>query len=104
MAERYAPARALGNPMAAPRVRPVEDLIAEGPGTLRPGGASSSDGRGARIAGGWQVVITRALPAGLVPGARTQVAFAVWQGAHSESGARKMRSVWVPMVLEGGRR
>jgi len=103
MAERYAPARALGNPMAGPRVRPVEDLVAEGPGTLRPGG-SSSDGRGERTTDGWQVVIARPLPVGLVPGARTQVAFAVWQGAHAEAGARKMRSVWVPLVLEGGKR
>jgi DMSO reductase family type II enzyme heme b subunit len=101
MAERYAPARALGNVMGGPRERPVEDLIAEGPGTLRPG-AARSNGRGARTASGWQVVISRPLPAGLAPGSRTQVAFAVWQGAHGEAGARKMRSVWVPMALEGG--
>jgi DMSO reductase family type II enzyme heme b subunit len=88
--------------MSGPRERPVEDLIAEGPGTLRPGTARSN-GRGARTANGWQVVISRPLPAGLVPGGRTQVAFAVWQGAHGEAGARKMRSVWVPMALEGGR-
>jgi DMSO reductase family type II enzyme heme b subunit len=101
MAARYAPARALGNAMSGPRERPVEDLIAEGPGTLRPGTARST-GHGIRTAAGWQVVISRPLPAGLVPGGRTQVAFAVWQGAHGEAGARKMRSVWVPMTLEEG--
>jgi hypothetical protein len=104
MAERYAPARALGNAMAGPRTRPVEDLVAEGPGTLRPA-AARSDGRGARTASGWHVVISRPLPTGLAPGDRTQVAFAVWQGARGEAGARKMRSVWVPLVFEdeGGR-
>jgi hypothetical protein len=103
MAERYAPARALGNTMAGPRTRPVEDLIAEGPGTLRPG-AATSEGRGVWTVAGWQVVISRPLPADLAPGVRTQVAFAVWQGAHEEVGARKMRSVWVPMLIEGGER
>ena len=31
MAKRYAPARALENPMSGPRTEPVQDLIAEGP-------------------------------------------------------------------------
>ena len=34
--QRYAPARALGNQMAGPRKQPVQDLVADGPGTLRP--------------------------------------------------------------------
>ncbi|MEK7832158.1 MAG: ethylbenzene dehydrogenase-related protein [Acidobacteriota bacterium] len=36
MATRYAPARALGNRRVGPREAPVEDLIADGPGTLSP--------------------------------------------------------------------
>jgi len=36
MAVRYAPALALGNRMAGPRDQPVQDLIAEGPGTVHP--------------------------------------------------------------------
>jgi hypothetical protein len=98
MARRYAPARALGNEMAGPRTRPVEDLVAEGPGTLRRAEARS-DGRGRRVDGGWAVVLTRPLPASLAPGQRTQVAFAVWEGGNSEAGARKMRSAWVPLLL-----
>lgn len=101
MAQRYAPARALGNHMAGPRERPVEDLVGEGPGTLRPAPAQSN-GRGVRLADGWAVVISRPLPADLKPGTRSQVAFAVWEGSHQEGGARKMRSVWVPISLEGG--
>jgi DMSO reductase family type II enzyme heme b subunit len=101
MARRYAPARALGNEMAGPRTRPVEDLVAEGPGTMRPAEARS-DGRGRRVEGGWAVVLTRPLPAALAPGHRTQVAFAVWEGGSSEAGARKMRSAWVPLLLAEG--
>jgi hypothetical protein len=100
MAKRYAPARALGNSMAGPRERPVQDLIAEGPGTIRPAEKTQSNGRGVWTEKGWTVVLSRPLPKGIEPGSRTQVAFAVWQGAHIESGARKMRSVWTPLLVE----
>ncbi|MBP1688860.1 MAG: Respiratory nitrate reductase subunit, conjectural [Deltaproteobacteria bacterium] len=100
MAKRYAPARALGNAMAGPRQRPVEDLIAEGPGTIRPADKPQSNGRGVWTEPGWTVVLLRPLPKGIAPGSRTQVAFAVWQGSHAESGARKMRSAWVPLLIE----
>lgn len=100
MAKRYAPARALGNAMAGPRDRPVQDLVAEGPGTIRPAEKQQSDGRGVRTKTGWQVVLSRPVPTGLEPGHRTQVAFAVWEGTHQEGGSRKMRSVWVPLLLQ----
>jgi len=103
MAQRYAPARAVGNRMSGPREKPVEDLVGEGPSTLRPAPETRSDGRGARSAAGWTVVLSRPLPNGLAPGARTQVAFAVWDGEHQEVGARKMRTVWLPLLLEGGK-
>jgi DMSO reductase family type II enzyme heme b subunit len=101
MEKRYAPARAAGNDLAGPRTRPVEDLIAEGPGTLSPAAKQDSSGRGERTATGWAVTLVRPLPAALVPGKRSQVAFAVWDGARGEVGARKMRSVWVPIAVEG---
>ena len=100
MALRYAPARELGNEMAGPRTQPVQDLVAEGPGTIRPASTSGSTGRGKHLGQGWSVVLSRPLPSGLDPGGRTQVAFAVWQGSHQEAGARKMRSVWVPLLLQ----
>lgn len=103
MASRYSPARALGNRMAGPRERPVEDLIAEGPSTLQPATTTASDGRGRRSKDGWAVVIARPLPAGLNPGARTQVAFAVWEGAHQEAGSKKMRTGWIPFLREAGK-
>ncbi|MCX7669971.1 MAG: ethylbenzene dehydrogenase-related protein, partial [Anaerolineae bacterium] len=84
MAARYAPARALDNAMAGPRTTPVQDLTAEGPGTLSPRPAGGSTGRGRRTADGWAVVIRRKLPQGFSVQTETQVAFAVWEGAHQE--------------------
>jgi hypothetical protein len=104
MAERYAPARALGNAMAGPRPSPVQDLIGEGPGTLRAAPESRSTGGGVRTAEGWAVVIVRPLPTGLMPGGRSEIAFAVWDGADDEAGARKMRTGWIPLALEEGER
>ena len=101
MARRYAPADAVGNRRGGLRQSTVEDLIAEGPGTLSPAPATTSRGRGKRTQTGWTVVITRTMPDGLAPGARTQVAFAVWQGSAQESGSRKMRSGWIGLSMRG---
>lgn len=103
MARRYAPARALGNGMAGPRSGPVEELIGTGPGTLATAPAQRAKGRGQRTADGWAVVLSRPLPAGMVPEGRSQVAFAIWEGANDEVGARKMRSAWIPLAMERGR-
>ena len=98
-ATRYAPAQALGNRRVGPRAQPVEDLVAEGPGTLASGGGTKSRGKGVRTATGWAVVIARPRPAGLAPNVRTTIAFAVWDGAAREAGARKMRTIWVPLSV-----
>ena len=99
MARRYAPADAVGNRRGGPRTSAVEDLIAEGPGTISAAPVTASRGRGDRTPQGWAVVITRAMPDGLTPVARTQIAFAVWEGAAQEAGARKMRSAWVGLAM-----
>jgi DMSO reductase family type II enzyme heme b subunit len=103
MEKRYSPARALGAGREGPRSHAEEDLEAEGPGSLHGAIAVSSESSGSRTETGWQVVLIRPLPAGLGPGGRSQVAFAVWDGARQEVGARKMRSVWVPLALGAGR-
>ncbi len=100
MAQRYAPARAVGNEMAGPRQQPVQDLLAEGPGSLSPTTKSQSTGSGKRGPKGWSVMIVRPMPTGVGAGKRGQVAFAVWDGGQGEVGARKMRSVWLPLALE----
>jgi hypothetical protein len=102
MAKRYAPARALANPMAGPRTVPVQDLLAEGPGTIRPADNTVSTGGGKHAADGWTVILTRPLPHDARPGGRTQVAFAVWEGSRQEVGSRKMRTAWIPLALGSG--
>jgi hypothetical protein len=103
MAVRYAPAQAVGNRRVGPRDVPVEDLLAQGPGTLAPAPSSTSKGKGIRTKDGWSVVIIRKLPEGLSAKQRSQIAFAVWQGSAQEAGARKMRSGWVPLAIRGAK-
>ncbi|MBM4092663.1 MAG: hypothetical protein FJ276_25090, partial [Planctomycetes bacterium] len=100
MEARYAPARALHNLMAGPRQTPVQDLIAEGPGSLAPAADASSTGQGRRTKDGWTVLISRRLPAGMTASAGTQVAFAVWDGGQDEVASRKMRTGWIPLMLQ----
>jgi hypothetical protein len=100
MAQRYAPAAAVGNRRQGPRQSAVESLMAEGPGTLVPNPALSVAGSGQRTKDGWAVMMVRPLPEGLAPRKRTSVAFAVWQGSNKEVGARKMRSGWAPLAIE----
>jgi hypothetical protein len=99
MEKRYAPARSLGNPMAGPRTVPVQDLVAEGPGTLRPAEKTVSSGTGKYDKDRWTVLLFRPLPNGAQLGGRTQVAFAVWEGSHQEVGGKKMRTAWVPLAV-----
>lgn len=99
MAKRYAPARAV-NRNEHPIDRPVQDLLAEGPGTITPVAETRSQGNGRWSVNQWAVVITRPLPAAVRAARRSQVAFAVWNGLRQEVGARKMRSVWIPLSLE----
>jgi hypothetical protein len=99
MAKRFAPADAAGNRRQGPRQSPVESLMAEGPGTLTPNPSLAVKGNGVRTQDGWAVMIVRPLPDGLVPHERTSVAFAIWQGANKEAGARKMRSGWAPLAI-----
>jgi DMSO reductase family type II enzyme heme b subunit len=100
MEARYSPARALGNAMAGPRATPVQDLAAEGPGTLSPVTPAGSKGKGQHGPAGWSVVIIRRLPNGLNAQTPSQVALAIWEGAQEEAGARKMRTGWIPLTLQ----
>lgn len=101
MGKLYSPAEGSGNRRGGPRESPVEDLVAEGPGTLSRAESQVSKGGGQRTTDGWAVVIRRNLPQGLGPDARTQIAFAIWEGSGHEAGARKMRTGWIPLVVRG---
>lgn len=102
MARRYAPARAATDKPRHPPGQPVQDLLAEGPGTITPAPETRSAGAGQWAKNTWEVVVVRPLPAGLRGQTRAQVAFAVWNGHYDEVGSRKMRSVWIPLSLEAG--
>ena len=103
MEARYSPARALGNNMAGPRQSPVQDLIAEGPGTLTPAKATTSEGKGRHTDTGWSVTIKRRLPQGVSAQVRSQIALAIWDGSQQEVGSRKMRTGWIPLSMQVAR-
>lgn len=94
MARLYAPARSLGNFSR----KPVQELVAQGPGTLAPAPSGASEGQGRRDAEGWRVVLSRPLPAA------AHVAFAVWDGAEQDVGSRKLWVPWTPLKVEGTKR
>jgi hypothetical protein len=108
METRYAPARAAGNPIGLPRRdSPVQDLVAEGFGTLTPLSEQTSLGRGSHDGERWTVTIARRLDRGereaLRAGARTYLALAVWDGGAGNTGSRKMRSGWIPLAVQVAR-
>lgn len=104
-ARRYAPARASGNPiLVRPNSNPVQVLMSEGFGNTTPAGSQPSAGRGVWKSGKWMTTIARPLKGGdelgtLEPGKRGYIAFAIWDGAKQHTGSRKMRSGWVPFIL-----
>jgi DMSO reductase family type II enzyme heme b subunit len=106
MAKRYAPALAAGNPILdRPNAGPVQVLVAEGFGTTSVSGNQPAAGRGVWKGGRWITTIARPLDCGaelgsLEVGKRTYAAFAVWDGAKRHTGSRKMRSGWIPLLLE----
>lgn len=106
MAKRYAPARATGNPITArPEGSSVQVLAAEGFGATAPASSQAGSAVGQWREGRWATVIARPIDAGhdlapLTPGTRTYIAVAVWDGAAHHTGSRKMRSGWIPLMLE----
>ena len=98
-------AQSAGNPMAVfSRTQPVEELIAEGYGSLTHQPQSASTGKGAWVNGQWAVVISRPLTTNdasdfqFKPG-NTQIAFAVWQGGSGNVGGRKNWTSWSSMAV-----
>ncbi|MBI3098586.1 MAG: hypothetical protein HYY93_10145 [Planctomycetes bacterium] len=106
MEKRYAPCRAAGNSTVVQRfVSAVEDLSAEGFGSLTPLPDQRSSGKGAHLGGEWRVVMARPLDlsagseTSVRAGASSFIAVAVWDGGRGQVGARKMRSIWVPVEV-----
>ncbi len=106
LTRQYTIALAAGNPMVGDRTSSVDDLIANGFGTLTHLPTQASKGWSKWEDGRWTVVISRPLAGadwpggeGFRPGQNTFVAFAVWDGGVDQAGSRKMRSVWIPLEL-----
>lgn len=89
------------------RKTPVENLIAQGFGTLTHQELQHVLGRGVWENGRWRVIFVRALHTGLrgdasfEVGQKSFVNFAVWDGSSGERGARKSVSLtWHELTLE----
>lgn len=102
--EQYSPGRAVGNPQAYVKTG-VDEIVAEGFSTSSVQ-ESLAWGRGVWKDGRWQVVLIRPLLreglSEIRPGARSYLAFAVWEGGSHEVGARKsVTMIWSPIELAG---
>lgn len=98
-------ARQAGNPMADfDRVDPVDELIAEGFGSLTHVSDGTSTGRGVWRDGRWHVALVRPilddeLSKQFRPGASSEFGVAVWDGEAGNVGGRKHYSFWVPFEV-----
>jgi hypothetical protein len=105
-AQLYWVGREAGNPLSKiDRSTPVEEVAAEGFGTVTHLPNQLARGRGVHEDGRWKVVI--ALPSAragvgeaLAPGTSWPIAFAVWLGSDENRGGRKHISTWQTLALE----
>ncbi len=107
----YLPGSAAGNTFSTrdhPRETPIEELVAEGFGTLTPQQSQDSVGKGAYDDGMWKVVIARKMvtedptDAKFVAGKNADIAVAVWDGGNREVNGRKAVALWHTLAIEGG--
>lgn len=102
---KYLGAAGAGNPMSERHTSSVQDLMAEGFGSLTPRQTQSARGSARHDGGSWHVVITRPLAsdgessAALTAGSSTSLAVAVWDGEKGEVGSRKAWAGWVPVGI-----
>ncbi len=104
--EVYSPGKAAGNPQSYQKASAVDEIFAEGFGSSAVIENRMSIGKGVYKKGEWSVVIARPLKrengSVLDPAKNSFVAFAVWQGAKQEVGARKCVTItWVPLQMNG---
>jgi hypothetical protein len=104
--EVYSPGKAAGNPQSYQKASAVDEIFAEGFGSSSVIENRMAIGKGVYNKGEWSVVIARPLKrengSVLDPTKNSFVAFAVWQGAKQEVGARKcVTMAWVPLQMSG---
>ncbi|MGE3536162.1 MAG: ethylbenzene dehydrogenase-related protein [Candidatus Tectimicrobiota bacterium] len=103
----WSPAIARGNPMSQLQRRtPVEQLIAEGFGTLTTQQQQDTVSAGSYRNGAWSVMFSRKLQTGdaadvvLQPATTSAINFAVWDGHSGDRSGQKNYAMWSPLVLE----
>ena len=104
----YAPALDLGNPLSqADHASPVENLIAEGFGTLTHVEVQDVEGVGEWREGRWRTLFARDFApstdglASFAVGEDTMVAFAVWDGGGGDRNGQKSIAQFVDLRLSG---
>lgn len=102
----YLPGWYVGNPFSDPlKVTAVEEGNAQGFGTLATQAQQDALGRGVHSGTGWSVVISRPLapsdPEDVPIDSGVVLAFALWDGASGDVGARKSVSSWFVLELPG---
>lgn len=106
-AQLYWVGREAGNPLSqVSRTTPVEEVVAEGFGSVTHLPQQTARGHGVNEEGRWKVVVAFPSPrtgvgAPLEPGSSWPVAFAVWLGSEENRGGRKHIANWQTLVLEG---
>ncbi len=101
-------ARAAGNPYSNPEAGPVQTLVSQTFGTLTAATVQDVQGSGVYKDGTWAVVFERAYTgtdgnqASFSDGARTDMAFAVWNGSEGDRNGKKSVSQFVQLSIMGG--
>lgn len=100
--------RAANNPQSQPKIRGVDELIAEGFGSSTTMNEVQARALGAWKNGEWTVYILRPLSyasaSSLTVGGKSHVAFAVWQGGKEEIGGLKsLTMAWTPVTVSGAK-
>jgi hypothetical protein len=98
----------VANPASSPvRESAVDDLVAEGFGTLTPQAREDQNvsGEGLWVSGFWKVVFHRTLESSggadvrLEPGSEVPIAFAIWDGTYGDRDGQKAVTTWYSLVL-----
>lgn len=105
-AQLYWVGREAGNPLSkVDRSTPVEEVVAEGFGTVTHLPNQFARGAGVHDDGRWRVVIAvptarQGVGEALSPGTSWPIAFAVWLGSDENRGGRKHISTWHVLEIE----
>lgn len=105
VARLYYPGREVGNPLSErTRTTTVEEIVAEGFGSVTALTEQRARGRGVHADGRWRVVLGFPMTRGsagepLEPGSVWPVSFAVWRGDAGNRGGRKQYADWIELEV-----